>query len=335
MDATNSWKGRILIISGFAGIGKTKATSILNTLPGYEVHDVDSAPYREEFKGLEGDNFYRAYACAIAKRYDRAMSRRNVMGGDETIIYFVSAHYQVRKWLDKMGLPFIYVAPHPNDIVMKEEMLLRIMDRGNQPGHTRGDGRAATWARTIYSDPEAMAKLGADESKLAMQRNVYVTKAFPYMLDIALRYTKRDDCDEEYQDLLSDTIMNKFRNRIRDVINDDPGKVTYGVTSNGRFYAVTDTTPIADMEELIAALGLDHDTAKRLANVDKKYVVLDWADAKCILYMLNDAISRLESGARSDNDVEVFGETAISYERLIDQLDCSYLPACIDGEKVD
>lgn len=335
MNATNSLKGRVLIISGFAGVGKTTATNELNKLEGFAVYDMDSADYREEFMGLEGDDFYRAYACTIADRYSHTMSRRNVMGGDGTVIFFVSAHYQVRKWLDKMGLPFIYVAPRPNDIDMKEDMLIRIIDRGNRPGHTCGDEKAATWARTIYSDSGALVKLGADEGGLAMQRNIYVTKSFPYMLDIILRYTKADDCDEEYQDLLSDSVMTKFRNRIRDVINDDPNKVTYGVTSNGRFYAVTDATPIADMEKLIAALGLDHDTAKKLANVDKKYVVLDWADAKDILYMLNDAIARLESGTRSDNDVEVFGNTAISYERLIDQLDCSYLPACIDGEKID
>lgn len=50
-------------------------------------------------------------------------------------------------------------------------------------------------------------------------------------------------------------------------------------------------------------------------------IVLSEYDARNILHMLNDAISRLESGTRDDNDIEVFGEDAISYERLIDLID--------------
>lgn len=51
------------------------------------------------------------------------------------------------------------------------------------------------------------------------------------------------------------------------------------------------------------------------------FIALDKEDAQNILDMLNEAITRLESGTRSDNDVEVFGDKAISYERLIDALD--------------
>lgn len=51
------------------------------------------------------------------------------------------------------------------------------------------------------------------------------------------------------------------------------------------------------------------------------FITLSKNDAKNILDMLNEAICRLESGKRTDNDVEVFGDKAISYERLIDILD--------------
>lgn len=51
------------------------------------------------------------------------------------------------------------------------------------------------------------------------------------------------------------------------------------------------------------------------------FIALSKEDAENILDMLNSAISRLESGTRNDNDNEVFGDKAISYERLIDALD--------------
>lgn len=54
---------------------------------------------------------------------------------------------------------------------------------------------------------------------------------------------------------------------------------------------------------------------------DCDFISLNREDAENILWMLNYAISKLESGNRTDNDVEVFGDKAISYERLIDALD--------------
>ena len=54
---------------------------------------------------------------------------------------------------------------------------------------------------------------------------------------------------------------------------------------------------------------------------DIGFITIDKTDAENILSMLNDAIIRLESGKRQDNDVEVFGDRAISYERLCDYLD--------------
>ena len=50
------------------------------------------------------------------------------------------------------------------------------------------------------------------------------------------------------------------------------------------------------------------------------FICIDREDAENILEMLNSAIVRLESGTRQDNDMEVFGLKAISYERLIDAL---------------
>lgn len=70
----------------------------------------------------------------------------------------------------------------------------------------------------------------------------------------------------------------------------------------------------------------DNDAAEEITGKLKSFdstdfVVINKVDANNIISMLNEAISKLESGNRPDNDVEVFGDRAISYERLIDALD--------------
>lgn len=53
-----------------------------------------------------------------------------------------------------------------------------------------------------------------------------------------------------------------------------------------------------------------------------KTITLTLEDANNILSMLNEAIEKLSSGTRSDDDVEVFGvERSLSYERLIDAIE--------------
>lgn len=69
----------------------------------------------------------------------------------------------------------------------------------------------------------------------------------------------------------------------------------------------------------------DDDVAEEITGELKSFdgsdfVVINRADANNILSMLNEAITKLESGNRPDNDIEVFGDRAISYERLIDAL---------------
>lgn len=53
-------------------------------------------------------------------------------------------------------------------------------------------------------------------------------------------------------------------------------------------------------------------------NVD--FILLSKEDAQNIIDMLNEAILKLEDDDHKD-DIGVFGEKAISYERLIDRLD--------------
>ena len=55
-----------------------------------------------------------------------------------------------------------------------------------------------------------------------------------------------------------------------------------------------------------------------------KNITVSLEDANNILSMINEAIEKLSSGKRHDDDVEVFGvERSLSYERLIDAInDC-------------
>lgn len=50
------------------------------------------------------------------------------------------------------------------------------------------------------------------------------------------------------------------------------------------------------------------------------YITINKTDVDNIISMLNEAIDKLKSGTRKDDDVEVFGDRAISYERLFDYM---------------
>ena len=60
---------------------------------------------------------------------------------------------------------------------------------------------------------------------------------------------------------------------------------------------------------------------------NKEVITLTKEDAKNILWMLDEAIRRLHGCLETDADIEVFGDKAISYERLIDKLEPIYADA--------
>lgn len=53
-------------------------------------------------------------------------------------------------------------------------------------------------------------------------------------------------------------------------------------------------------------------------------ITIDRVDAENILSMLDEAIKRLNGELDTDADIKVFGDRAISYERLIDKLEPVY-----------
>ena len=60
------------------------------------------------------------------------------------------------------------------------------------------------------------------------------------------------------------------------------------------------------------------------------YICLERKDAENIISMLNEAIDVINKGkdCGTNDDMEAFGDRAISYERLIDRLDGLLYPIC-------
>lgn len=91
------------------------------------------------------------------------------------------------------------------------------------------------------------------------------------------------------------------------------------LTHNGEIMAITYPMTAIDMIEV----GIGENDAYRTAReMHDKYICISYDDAQNIVDMLNEAINRLCPEHITDrDDISVFGEKAISYERLVDRLD--------------
>ena len=64
------------------------------------------------------------------------------------------------------------------------------------------------------------------------------------------------------------------------------------------------------------------------------FITIEKPDVDNIIDMLNESIDLRKSGTREDEDVEVFGDRAIGYERLFDMMGyVDYTPPLIAGQK--
>ena len=107
-------------------------------------------------------------------------------------------------------------------------------------------------------------------------------------------------------------------------LNDD-GEMLYSskvreidLTHNGEVMAISDPMNPKDMVESGAKENDAYSTAR---DMHDKYICLSYDDAQNIADMLNEAIEKLGPKDESfGDDIAVFGEKAISYERLVDRL---------------
>ena len=90
------------------------------------------------------------------------------------------------------------------------------------------------------------------------------------------------------------------------------------LTHNGEVMAISDPMNPKDMVESGAKENDAYSTAR---DMHDKYICLSYDDAQNIADMLNEAIEKLGPKDESfGDDIAVFGEKAISYERLVDRL---------------
>ena len=92
------------------------------------------------------------------------------------------------------------------------------------------------------------------------------------------------------------------------------------ITHHGEIMAISN--PL-DPEKMVDAGYGEHDAYNTAKADTMKYVCISYEDATNIIDMLNQAINTLDINPEKgiDDDIRVFGDKAISYERLIDRLD--------------
>lgn len=90
------------------------------------------------------------------------------------------------------------------------------------------------------------------------------------------------------------------------------------LTHNGEIMAITYPMTAIDMVEV----GIkEYDAYRTAREMHDKYICISYDDAMNIADMLNEAIEKLGPKDESfGDDIAVFGEKAISYERLVDRL---------------
>lgn len=90
------------------------------------------------------------------------------------------------------------------------------------------------------------------------------------------------------------------------------------LTHNGEVMAIT--YPMIPAEMVDAGIK-EYDAYRTARDIHDKYICISYDDAQNIADMLNEAIEKLGPKDKSfGDDIAVFGEKAISYERLIDRL---------------
>ena len=90
------------------------------------------------------------------------------------------------------------------------------------------------------------------------------------------------------------------------------------LTHNGEVMAIT--YPMIPTEMVDADIK-EYDAYRTAREMHDKYICISYDDAMNIVDMLNEAIEKLGPKDESfGDDIVVFGEKAISYERLVDRL---------------
>lgn len=342
--------GNINIVCGYPGIGKTRAAKMMKHDKCFKVIDLDSGDFKKN-PGVTDENWVDLYVRKIKTIVSDIGMDIALKGDDDKTTYYIliSSHLEVRKALSEENIPFIYVRPTFNDIPVYLEH--NVVSRATDPKWRRRMTPQIMRSIKYAEDTVAAHKNGTakPEDELPNQILIEVSATFDgdkkpkftYMSDVlyamsAIPFEYRNNnvisqkLKDELQILTANWLFDKMYNKIYGIKGQDVYKLLenaqFGINSHGHPYMVWTERTGQVLKKFIKRNHLSKDVSDRLANQGSCFVVLYRADAENIVQMLNSAIQRLESGERIDNDIEVFGDLAISYERLIDELDHTVLP---------
>ncbi|MCM1230197.1 MAG: hypothetical protein NC489_08690 [Ruminococcus flavefaciens] len=337
--------GRINVISAFPGMGKTTATKILSSDTCFKAYDLDFAGFMKN-PGVTDENWVELYIKHIQTAIATIGMKMTLAGPDSHTTYFlfVSSHEEVRKAMSEADIPFIYVLPSKEkgaQYLTENVIVPRAgsKDLGEQRAVAFAQKMVDAYKKNAVPDPVAYPnqfvievdyEIGDDKDNT---RLVYLSDVVYTITRIPLEYRNSHTLPKHKMSMLKRKLCVELRDRNdRARFKRDPkgyvrDRITVSINSQGYLYMIWDgkrtTKPL---RKFAKKNNLPDAVAERLANVGSDFIVLNRDDAENILDMLNSAIVRLESGTRQDNDVEVFGDKAISYERLIDELDHTVLP---------
>lgn len=329
------------VIAGFPGIGKStvakKFADSKNT--SFTVVDFDSAMFKanmtcevKEFNVETGefdviDNFAYAYVREIRRIMEN--HEKKASSNDHKVpvlIILCSTHDTVLEQLHRQEIPHTIVIPG-GSVTAKNIYVKRLQDR---------------YEDSVNSNADEVIQNANKRAFEAVQENYY---AFVDGI--------RNNCISQYAQLVvlgdneylgdyihsvtTGNILGKLFNSmgvsdvgakdIRKHIFEDPAVSHFTMGSHGEFICWTDaiSRELYDRDEILLLVNsltrASGYQSENSAFAGCPYVMIKKDMARGLLKCLNSAIERLRSGTRDDDDVEVFGDDAIYYERLIDALD--------------
>jgi len=333
------------VIAGFPGIGKTTVAKKFEESKNsnFIFLDFDSAVFKHNvnYADLKEFNINTGkFETVSSEHYAYVKAIKDIMDGYERgakdndkapkLFIMCSTHTEVRRLLDKFEIPHTIVIPggsitayrtYVNRLTARYEASLETDDVALQEANKRAlDAVEKNYYKFIAEIKDnpiskyAQLVVLADNETLSDYVHSTVTGSVLSCMFNAVGIPHVTNHDVQ-KALLE---------------RDDALHTTMGQHGEVIFWSDPVPGDIIDMPEVNAIVySLNKILGKQSVNsafAGCPYVMISKETAQGVIDCCNLAISKLESGAREDNDVEVFGDLALHYERLIDAVDgFSYL----------
>lgn len=328
------------VIAGFPGIGKSTVAREYAENKITRFLDFDSAVFKannvnhvlKEFDIETGefvtiDNFPYAYVSEIHRIMEKYEKKAKNEKNPYKLFIMCSTHDTVLEQLHKMEIPHTIVIPGYS-ITARDSFVKRLTERYNDSVRT---GKPAE-----IQEANKRALAAVEEHYYEYVADIRDKDISPYAQLVVLG-------DKEYLNdyvrsvVVGDIVGNLFKSVVsiphlspKDVqkaLLERDNLFHYMVGSHGEVILYTDPVPrdVYDMPEInTITRALDRVVGFQSENsafAGSPYVMISKDTARGVIDCCNLAIRKLRSGTREDDDVEVFGDLALHYERLIDAVD--------------